>query len=125
VWCTQLEKVAEEYQDKVKIVKIDTDIESDLASSLQVLLLFIRLALQPPRRRPGTPLPARAPRQPLACALVCIAWRSPAEAVFAIPVLQSQEAGRVIFWGIVDLTLLALAERRREARWLGAIHGQG
>jgi thioredoxin 1 len=52
-WCgpckliaPQLEKVAEEYQDKVKIVKIDTDIESDLASSLQVFamptLLFIK-----------------------------------------------------------------------------------
>ena len=54
MWCAQLEKVAEEYQDKVKIVKIDTDIESDLASSLQVLLLFNRLALQSPRRRPGT-----------------------------------------------------------------------
>ena len=91
MWCAQLEKVAEEYQDKVKIVKIDTDIESDLASSLQVLLLFIRLALQPPRRRPGTTLPAREPRQPLACALVCIAWRNP---VFAIPMLPSQEAGR-------------------------------
>jgi thiol-disulfide isomerase/thioredoxin len=72
----QLEKVAEEYQDKVKIVKIDTDIESDLASSLQVLLLYTR-------RGPGTPLPARAPCQPLACALVCTARRRPAEAVFA------------------------------------------
>lgn len=58
MWCTQLEKVAEEYQDKVKIVKIDTDIESDLASSLQVLLLLTRLALQSPRHWSGTPLPA-------------------------------------------------------------------
>ncbi len=36
--CTQLDKVAEEYKDKVKIFKIDTDVEADLASSLQVFL---------------------------------------------------------------------------------------
>ena len=43
---TQLEKVAAEYEGKVKIMKIDTDIESDLASTLQVYamptLLFIK-----------------------------------------------------------------------------------
>lgn len=38
--------MAEEYKDKVKIFKIDTDVEADLATSLQVFamptLLFIK-----------------------------------------------------------------------------------
>jgi len=42
-WCgpckliaPQLENIATEYEGEVKILKIDTDVESDLASSLQV-----------------------------------------------------------------------------------------
>jgi len=52
-WCgpckliaPQLEKIAGEYEGKVKVIKIDTDVEADLASSLQVYamptLVFIK-----------------------------------------------------------------------------------
>ena len=44
--CAQLEKVAEEYKDKVKIFKIDTDVEADLATSLQVFFFLLVLSAQ-------------------------------------------------------------------------------
>jgi hypothetical protein len=89
--CAQLEKVAEEYKDKVKIFKIDTDVEADLATSLQVFF-FCSCSL----RNKCAPVCAASPRAPASrvCACICSGRRNPARGMAQGSALPVQEAPR-------------------------------